>query len=293
MTLKTRLVIFFTIFLWASGFVGIRAGLEDYSPQGLALLRYLIASLCMSIFYFRLPKRNVIAWPDKLALLAVGVVGIGVYNLSLNYGELSLSSGISSFIISQSPLITMVIAILFLKERLNFLCVLGFTISVFGVFMIALSEKNGFTWDKSIIYIFIATLSAGFYSVLQKPYLSKYHSIEVTTYIIWGGTLFLLFCTPALKQDLAKASWETTLVVAYLGIFPAALGYLAWSYALSQIPASRAASFLYYMPFVATLLGWLYLDEIPVWLSIAGGIIAILGVWLVNYSYARNLKVLQ
>jgi drug/metabolite transporter (DMT)-like permease len=273
MSYKAKIALVVTIFLWASGFVGIRAGLQGYSPEGLALLRFLIASVCMAIIYFSMPKKNVIRVQDVFALMGVGVVGIGIYNITLNYGELSISSGMASFIISQAPILT------------------AFFVSVFGVTLIAFGEKGGFKWDLSVMYVFIATLSAGLYSIMQKPFLKRYHAIEATTYIIWGATIFLCFYFPKLQQDLTHATLKTTLAVVYLGIFPAAIAYLAWSYALAEIPVSLAASFLYFMPFVATLLGWMCLGEVPVWLSLLGGIFAIIGVWLVNQSYQTQVTV--
>lgn len=285
MTFKAKFALITAIFLWASAFVGIRAGLHGYSPAGLALLRYLIASACMALIYYRLPKRNKIGSSDAVLLLSLGAVGIGIYNLALNYGELAISSGMASFIISQSPVITAILALFFLGERLTILRVIGFLVSVTGVALIALGERGGFQWDPSISYILVATLTSGFYSVLQKPFLKKYHAIEVTTYIIWGGTLFLAFYFPELNRDLASASLQSTLTIVYLGIFPATLGYLAWAYVLAEVPASRAGSFLYFMPFLATLLGWFCLGEVPVLISIIGGLLAIFGVWLVNHSY--------
>ena len=285
MSFKIKGALALVIFLWASAFVGIRAGLQDYSPEGLALLRYIIASICMGFFYYRLPQRSVMSIYDIVALLGVGAFGIGVYNLTLNYGELSISSGTASFIISQSPVLTAILALFFLGERLNVSRVIGFIISIMGVALIAIGEKGGFEWDMGIFYILIATLAGSCYSVMQKPFLKKYHAIETTTYVIWGGTLFLALYAPNLQHDLLKASFNTTLTVVYLGIFPAAVGYVAWSYILSQIPASRAVSFLYFTPILATTLGWLWLDESPVWLTITGGLVAIIGVWLVNQSY--------
>jgi len=285
MTYKTKIAIVVTIFLWASGFVGIRAGLQDYSPEGLALFRYLIASICMAIIYYRMPSRNTMRTRDALALMGVGAVGIGIYNITLNYGELTVSSGMASFITSQAPIITTILAILFLGERVNRFRILGFLTSISGVALIAMGEKGGFTWDISILYIFIATLAAGLYSILQKPFLKRYHAIEATTYIIWGATLFLSIYCKQLQYDLSHATLSTTLTVVYLGIFPAAIAYLAWSYVLAEIPASRAVSFLYFMPFVATLLGWLWLGEVPMLMSLLGGLLAISGVWIVNQSY--------
>lgn len=282
MTYKTKLAITIAIFLWASAFVGIRAGLQEYSPGGLALLRYLIASACMGIIYYRMPIRKPMPLFDMCALMGIGAIGIGVYNIMLNYGELSMSSGMASFITSQAPIIATILAIVFLGERINVLRIFGFLISLAGVALIAVGERGAISLDNGMFYILIATLAASVYSVLQKPFLKRYHAIEATTYIIWGATLFLSIYFSELQQDLTHASFKTTLTVIYLGVFPAAVAYVAWSYALAQIPASQAVSFLYFMPFLATMLGWWVLGEVPMTTSLIGGLLAISGVWVVN-----------
>lgn len=283
---KTKIAVLTSIFLWASAFVGIRAGLQDYSPEGLALLRFIVASVCMGIVYFRLPERSAIRWRDAFAMMCLGMLGIGVYNITLNYGELSVSSGVASFIISQSPIIAALIAIPFLGERLTSMRLLGFTVSVLGVALIMMGQQGEeLNWDIGVVYVLIAACAGSIFSVLQKPFLKRYHAIEATTYAMWGGTLFLAINTPKLLHDLPQASLSSTLTVIYLGIFPAAVGYIAWSYALKALPASRVMSFLYFIPFLATLLGWLLLGEVPTLLSMTGGLIAIAGVWFVNHSY--------
>lgn len=289
MSLKIKCAVFIAILLWASAYVGIRASLQDFSPEGLALLRYLIASSCMALFYFWSPNRQKLPKRDMCSLMAIGAIGIGLYNLSLNYGELTISSGIASFIISQSPIITAIIASLFYGEKLNLMRVLGFIVSMSGVALIATGELGGFKLSTGLYYILLATIAGGSYSVLQKPFLKKYHAIQTTTYVIWGGTLFLIVYFPLLKHDLTHASLKSILWVIYLGIFPAALSYVAWSYALVEISASQAVSFFYFMPLLATLLGWLFLDEVPMLVSFIGGAIAILGVWFVNRSYKPNI----
>lgn len=288
MTNKLKLTILLTIFLWASAFVGIREGLHGYSPEGLALFRYMIASVCMAIIYLKLPHRNVMPWKDRLKLFAIGVIAIGVYNITLNYGELIVPSGVSSFIVSQSPLITAILAMLFLGESFTVLRACGFFISLIGITIIAIGDMHGFNWDVSLMYVLIATVSGGLYTVLQKPFLKKYHAVEATTYVFWGGTLFLMIYFPHLKFDLTHASWLETSTVVYLGIFPAAIAYVGWTYILANMPASRAVSYLYAMPFVATFLGWICLAEVPVIWTLFGGLIAITGVWMVNLSYQSS-----
>lgn len=284
-SLKTKVALFTTIILWSSAFVGIRAGLESYSPGGLAALRFMVAAVAMFFIYQKFAKRDAIPFATKLQLMLVGVFGVGGYNIALNYGEVSVSSGVSSFIISQSPIFTTMFAIFFLNETCGLLSYLGMVISLLGVSLISLGETKGVHLDIGIAYIFFATVISALYSILQKPFLRKYHAIDVTAYIIWGGALMLLIFIPDLMYDIKTASVHATCSVIYLGVFPAAIAYVAWSYALAEIPASRAVSFLYFMPLAATLIGWIWLGEVPAILSFVGGLVALLGVWMVNHSY--------
>lgn len=282
----TKLSIIVAIILWASAYPAIRAALLcGYSPEGLALIRYLIASLCMGVIYFRMPNRQVMSLKEMAEFFSVGVVGIAVYNIALNNGELTVSSGMASFIISQSPVIATLFAIIFLGESLNRYNILGFLVCLLGIWIIAIGEVGVVIWSEGLLYILTATLAGGLYNVMQKSLVKRYHVIEAITYVIWGATLFLCIYAKHLQHDLAQVPWYSAAIVIYLGVFPAALAYLAWGYALRAMPTAKAVSFLYFMPFIATLIGWITLNEVPAILSLIGGMIAILGVWLVNHSY--------
>lgn len=285
MSTKAKLALFIAVILWASAFVAIRIALQGFSPAGLALSRFIVASIFISFFYFKQDYSQTISLKDKAALGGVGIIGIGIYTLMLNYGEITVSSGMASFIISQSPIITAIIAIFFLNERLTFLRMLGLIISVIGMLFITLGKEGHLSWHIDMTYMLIATLAGSFYTILQKPFLKKYHAMQATAYVIWGGTLFLSFYLPILPNELKHASWSALAAMLYLGLFPGVVGYLAWTYALIEIPASRATTFLYFMPVIASGLGWMFLGEVPVLLSLLGGVIAMFGVWLVNHSY--------
>ena len=118
-------------------------------------------------------------------------------------------------------------------------------------------------FDPGAFLILLSAFCAGIYFVLQKPYLRKYSALELTAYSIWAGTLFMLVFLPGLTQAVGKAPINATLAVIYLGVFPAALAYVTWTYVLSRFPASNAVSFLYLNPALAILVAWIWLGEIP------------------------------
>jgi drug/metabolite transporter (DMT)-like permease len=96
------------------------------------------------------------------------------------------------------------------------------------------------------------------------------------------GALALLPWAPGALHSLVTASPSSTLAVLYLGLFPAAIGNLTWAYALSRLPAGRAATALYLTAPIAMLISWLFLGEQPAVLALLGGAVVIGSVALVN-----------
>ena len=288
---RTWMAIAGLLVLWGSAFAGIRAGMrltaagavgaDGYGPGELALLRFGTASVVLALYALanrmRLPERS------ELPLIGLaGFLGISVYHVALNFGEVTVQAGAASLLISAAPVFTALLSVAILKERLTGLGWFGILLAFAGVALIALSGGQGLHFTPGALLILLAATVAAVYSILSKQLLRRHTALEFTCYSIWAGTLPLLIFLPGLLRCLPVAAPAATFAGIYLGIFPAAIAYLLWNHALARMPASLLSSFLYLSPVLASIIAWVWLGEVPALLTVVGGGIAILGVILVQ-----------
>lgn len=270
-----------TIIFWASAFAGIRAGLEEYSPGHVALVRMLVASAALLVYAvlvrMRLPEAR-----DLPVILLCGFLAFTVYHVALNFGEVTVTAGPASLLVNTAPIFTALLATAFLGERLRVIGWIGMVVSFAGAALIGLGEGEGFAIAPGAFIILISAVSVSVYLVIQKPYLRKYGALNFTAYAIWAGTLFTLVFLPGLAGEVRAASLDATLALVYLGVFPTAIAYVTYAYAFARLPASRGVSFLYLVGPVAFLIAWVWLGEIPSVLSFVGGAVVLVGVIVVN-----------
>jgi drug/metabolite transporter (DMT)-like permease/GNAT superfamily N-acetyltransferase len=273
-----------TLVVWSSAFAGVSQVVTKggYGPGQLALLRFLVASATMLIVALvtrqRLPHRSDL---PRLALAAL--FGITIYHLCFTFSETQVSAGAAALIIASGPIWTALLAVAFLGERLNGWGWAGVALAFCGVAAIAFGEgTGGFALQPLALLTLAAAFSTAIYFVLSKKPLRSYSSLEFTSYVIWLGTIPMLVFLPGLVRQVPVAPAWATWTVVWLGIFPGALAYVLWSYALARMPASTTASFLYAQPVLATIVAWFWQGVIPGPVTLVGGALAMVGVILVQ-----------
>jgi len=271
-----------TVFFAASVYSGIGAGLKAYDPAPLSLLRLLSASAALAVYALfsrrvRLPETR-----DLPAAALSGLLGFAAYNVTLVYGQDTVSAGTAGLLHASIPVFTALLAVAFLKERLEGLAWAGIAVSFAGVALISVGEGGGLRFDQGALLVLLSGVSASLYFVVQKPYLERYSALEFTSYSIWAGTLFLSPFLPELVGEALAAPPEVTLSVVYVGVFATAVAYATLAYVFSRLPAARAGVVNYLVPPLALAIAWVWLGEVPTLIAALGGVVTLLGVALVN-----------
>ena len=268
------------VILWASAFPAIRVAAPALGAVGLSLSRLVVASAALMVLACwtrpRLPRLR-----DLPLITAAGFTGMTAYQLLLNEAERTVPAGTASLVISAAPLVSLVIAGLFLRERLTLAEALGSVIALAGVAVVSLA-RSGISWGGAIALVVLATIAQGVYHPLIKPLLSRYTSLEVATYAMIAGTVMSLPLLPWGWSSMVTAGSGAWLSAIYLGLLPSALGFVLWGIAVRSLPVVASTSLLYLVPGFAVLIAFVWLGELPTPGEAVGGLVILAGVTLLT-----------
>ncbi|MFD6417682.1 DMT family transporter [Streptomyces sp. NPDC060194] len=267
-----------TVLLWASAFVSIRSAGDAYSPGALALGRMLSGALVLGLVLLVRregpPPRA--AWPG---IAVSGVLWFGVYMVVLNWGEQLVDAGTAALLVNVGPLLMALLAWWLLDEGLPQRLVAGMAVSFAGAVVVGLSMSGGD--GSSLLGVALCLLAAVTYAagvVAQKPALRHSSALQATTFGCAIGAAACLPFSGVLVSELADAPLSATLNMVYLGVFPTALAFTTWAYALARTTAGRMGATTYAVPAIVVLMSWAFLDEVPGALTLAGGALCLAGV---------------
>lgn len=270
-----------TVLTWSAAFPVIGVGLEGFGPAPLAALRFAIAASAVFVWIgLARPKRPSPA--DAPSFLLCGLLGIALYNLFLNTGQQTVAAGAASFIVNTAPVFTALWAVWLRGERFSAWGWAGTAVSFVGVSLIASGQPGGLAMGSGSLLILLAALSASVFFALQRPLAEKYGALDAAAWTLLGGAAWLLPWLPSALASAPSAPPSALWAAVFLGIFPAAIGYVTWAHALSAFGAARSANFLYLVSPLAVFFSWALRGEAPGLATVAGGVLAICGVALVN-----------
>lgn len=267
-----------TVLLWASAFVSIRSAGEHFGPGALALGRLAAGSVVLGVIWL-LSRQG---WPARAAwpgIVASGILWFGLYMVALNWGEQEVDAGTAAMVVNVGPVLIALLGGWLLKEGFPPRLLAGMAVSFAGAVVVGISMSDG--GRASIVGVLLCLLAAVSYAagvVCQKPALQHATALQVTTFGCVVGTVACLPFAGQLVSQIASAPLSATLNVLYLGVFPTALAFTTWAYALARTTAGKMGATTYVVPALVIVLSWALLAEIPGWLTFVGGLLCLAGV---------------
>ncbi len=282
--LKMYLAAIGTCLFWGSSFPFMRyiSAAEIYSPTSIMFLRFLVASVVLLIvnklLKSRLPEKK-----DLPLIFISGFLGIFLYTWLFNMASRNVAAGVSSFIISSTPIFTLILSIFFLKEKPSKQSLVGLFVSFIGLFLISVTELVSSDFSIDVMFLIGCAVLTSSYNILQRKLLAKYNALEAVSYTVFTATLAMFLFLPSFIGEAQNSTFGVNMAIVYLGVFPAAAAYYLWNLALSLADDTASiTAFQYSIPFISIIMAYFWLGESISTLAFVGGLIIILGMFVSN-----------
>jgi drug/metabolite transporter (DMT)-like permease len=285
--------------IWSNAFTAIKHLRELFGPMELVLARFLpvlvISSLCLLSRSGTRKETIDLIRQAPLKLVGMGLFGVAGYNFFIYLGQSEIKPGAAALVTTLAPLFTLILAIIFLKERIVPRRIAGILLAFAGLVIVLRWGRVGMGRITSIEnadvkYMLLATLaplSWSFYTILGKNLLTDRSPAVVTCLPVVIGTILLI---PLADREffsrfsaMQSSHW---FALAYLSFASTLLGFFVWNYALRHLSASSVASFIYLNPPFAAFFGWLLFgEEVTPWF-LAGSAVVLAGLYLAQKRQA-------
>ncbi|MBJ9986504.1 DMT family transporter [Acinetobacter sp. S40] len=281
--LKLYFSIALVVICWGYSPVGVHTALLSYSPEHIALLRFMVASGILGIIAIHkgimIPRTR-----DIPVFLILGLFSVTLHHVLINTGQQYVTATASSILSQSIPLFTLIISALVFKDTISLKqsgCIL---MGLAGAILVVSGDHGLDLPNFHSVLILLAAMCWAIYFVLYKKFDLPYDSISMMCYVIWFGTLPLLVYSPDVILQIQYANWQANIAVLLLGLFPSALAYLLWGYVLKQMPLMQASNYLYSTPLVAMSIAILFLGERPSIYVLMGGVMIVGSIGWMNWK---------
>jgi len=273
--------------LWGLAFPLIQDGLKDFSPIMLGFIRFLLASSVLAIFvllkydFGTISKTVRSEWKP---LLTLALLYVAIPNVTQNLGLEYATSSIGSVIQSSGPVMTLLFAVVLLREQLGKMKALGTVVAMSGTVLLVASggvslENEDF---RGNLLIFTSAVSYGLAWVSAKRMIERNPPLLVISLALMFGTVMLGLAVPFDGEVKAEFTMTSVTNLIVLGVFCAGASSVLYLSSIEHEEVSRMAFFIYLMPVFASFFAWIIRDEVVEPWTAFCGLIIVVGIVLAN-----------
>jgi drug/metabolite transporter (DMT)-like permease len=279
--------------LWAASYVAAKYALQDMSLLLMLALRMGISAVILLPFLISRRKALNLSRQAIPQLILLALIGF-VINKLFEFGGLALTTASDvALLIASESLFTAALSWMLLRERFKPLAGCALLVGIFGVYLIVerslipnIPSGGGLWRIVGDLLVVCALIFEAFYTVRGKALLVKYPPLLVTAASI---VVSMVFWLPVAGWQVLSTGWHPIgllawLSIGWLALMSTVIAYLAWFRGLADIDGSAAASTLYIQPLLGTLLAILLLHDQLTPMTIAGGVLIIISVYVISRS---------
>jgi drug/metabolite transporter (DMT)-like permease len=272
--------------VWGSSFLWIKIAVQEIGPILLVALRLLfgILALLVVVAYSR-PK-----WPRQrrvwINLAMLGLINNALPYALISWGEQYIDSGVAAVLNSTTPLFTMIVAHIFLTDdRMTRQRVLSLLMGFAGI--VALFSRDLFSGPRGSLLgqmaVLLASISYAFASVFARR-TTKDVSLVIRALVpLLGADLLMWTLVPVFESPVSLPQLPLTwFSIVWLGVLGVAVAFLLYFYLLHSVGPTRTVLVTYIFPLVGVALGVIFLNERLDWQLLAGTMLIIASVVMVN-----------
>ncbi len=266
-------------------------GLERIEPFTFAFFRFVISSAVLLTIVRLRHGRFPFERSDFGRFVIMGILIIPFNQVGYIWGQSFTTAGHASLIFATTPIWVMILAAIYLRERITIWRTAGILLTVIGIVVImgGGAIELGTQYLVGDLLVLGCVIAWGGYTVMGKPLVEKYGALPATAYSIAFGTVmyFPFGIWQAGHCDYSLAGPTHWLSVLYMAIGASVIMYVVWMWLLKQMEASRLAVFANIQPLIAVVAAWLMLGETVGWMFVLGGATVLAGVILAE-TRGRN-----
>jgi len=275
--------------LWGTTWIASKEGVSHMPALQLAGIRQIIAGVLYVGFFI---YRKAI-WPkgkEWIPIIVLSFLNFILSNGLSTWGVQYISAGLGSIMGAIFPLWLVVIGLFTAKSKLPRNALIGLLLGFGGVCVIFYPHLKDFLipdFRLGIILSLIATWTWAFASLYTKQQANKfnpYFGLGLQM-VIAGITLVITTEATGLSIPIASIPWKAWAAIAYLVLFGSIITFIAYLYALQNLPTEQASIYAYINPIVAVMCGSLFFGEHISGYIVVGGLVALLGVFMVNRAF--------
>jgi len=275
-------------FLWSSSYVLVKIGLNQLSPLPLVTLRYITASVIVVPLAIMRGETGILREPKNfLKLVFLGISGYTIAQGLQCLGLFYLPAVSVTFILNFTPVVVLVLGVMFLREYPTPLQLGGMGLVLLGAYLFFNAPLS----TDSLSGILITLLSGlGWATYLVSSRLMfrqvKMNPLGLTAFSMGFGTLFLAAAAYSIEVP-SSVSLQGWTIILWLGVVNTAIAFFLWNHALVKLEAFEISILQNTMLVQIALLSWLFLGERLTVLKLISMTLVFIGVLIVQIKGTR------